>query len=72
MQYALMFLPGLIAGRLFDMGHFKIVQLIASIVLVVATVLIAECRLYWQLILCQGVAVGVSDPLRLSDPAHLL
>ena len=28
--------------------------------LVVATVLVAECKTYWQLLLCQGFAVGIS------------
>jgi MFS transporter, MCT family, solute carrier family 16 (monocarboxylic acid transporters), member 10 len=54
-----MFLPGLVAGRLFDLGYFKVVQFCASLVLVSATVLIGECHAYWQLLLCQGVAIGV-------------
>ena len=28
--------------------------------LVAATILIAECKTYWQLLLCQGFAVGIS------------
>ena len=31
-----------------------------SLSLVVATVLVAECRVYWQLLLCQGLMTGIS------------
>ncbi|OSX64020.1 hypothetical protein POSPLADRAFT_1045154 [Postia placenta MAD-698-R-SB12] len=57
-QYALVFIPGLVFGRLFDMGWFKLPLFIASSVLVTATFLVAQCTEFWQLILCQGLAVG--------------
>lgn len=57
-QYALVFLPGLIAGRLCDLGYFKRTLFISSVILVVATVLTAECKEYWQLLLCQGLLTG--------------
>jgi hypothetical protein len=60
MQYALTFFPSIITGRLFDLGHFKLPLFIASCLLVTATFLTAECREYWQFVLCQGIAVGVS------------
>ncbi|ELU44179.1 MFS_1 domain-containing protein [Rhizoctonia solani AG-1 IA] len=59
---------GLIVGRLFDLGYFRIPQIAASIVLVGGTFLTAECKEYWQFLICQGVGVGVSsfaDVLRL-------
>ncbi|TFY81410.1 hypothetical protein EWM64_g2605 [Hericium alpestre] len=59
-QYALCFLPCIIFGRLFDLGYFKSFFGAASILLVVATFLIAECTTYWQLLLCQGIALGLS------------
>lgn len=59
LQYALIFIPGLVAGRIFDMGLFRIPLLLASIAVVAATFLIAECKEYWQFLLCQGFAVGV-------------
>ena len=52
-------MPGLILGQLFDRGHFKIPLAISSLLLVVFTLLIAECKVYWQFLLCQGIAVGV-------------
>ncbi|KAH9926927.1 MFS general substrate transporter [Fomitopsis serialis] len=57
-QYALVFIPGLLFGRLFDMGYFKGPLLCASAVLVAATFLVAECTEFWQFMLCQGLAVG--------------
>ncbi|KAH9941439.1 MFS general substrate transporter [Amylocystis lapponica] len=59
-QYALVFMPGLIFGRLFDMGHFKVPLACASALLIAATFLIAECTEFWQFVLCQGLAVGIA------------
>jgi len=58
-QYALVFLPGLVGGRLFDIGYFRIPFVGASILLVLATFLVGECTEYWHFLLCQGFAVGV-------------
>lgn len=58
-QYSLVFLPGLVTGRMFDIGYFKLPYLFASILLVVATFLVGECTKYWQFLLCQGFAIGV-------------
>ncbi|XP_006457704.1 hypothetical protein AGABI2DRAFT_190143 [Agaricus bisporus var. bisporus H97] len=60
LQYALIFFPALIVGRLFDIGRFREVFLSASTLLVVATFLTAECTQYWQFLLCQGIAVGLA------------
>ena len=61
-QYALVFIPGLVTGRLFDMGHFRIPLALATAFLIVATFLVAQCKEYWQFLLCQGFAVGVRMP----------
>ncbi|KAJ7589158.1 major facilitator superfamily domain-containing protein [Mycena floridula] len=58
-QYSLVFLPGLFAGRLFDRGYDRAVLLCSSALLVTATFLVAECKVYWQFLLCQGFAVGL-------------
>ncbi|CAE6500879.1 unnamed protein product [Rhizoctonia solani] len=60
-QYALVFFPGLVVGRLFDLGYFRIPQITASVVLVVGTFLTAECKEYWQFLICQGVSVGFAS-----------
>ena len=59
LQYALIFLPGLFVGRLFDMGYTKAPLGLASVMLVATTFLTAQCKEYWQFILCQGIATGV-------------
>ncbi|KAI0332536.1 MFS general substrate transporter [Cubamyces sp. BRFM 1775] len=59
-QYALIFLPGLIVGRIFDMGWTKTPLGVASAVIVAVTFLTAECTKYWQFFLCQGVALGLA------------
>ncbi|KAJ3912664.1 major facilitator superfamily domain-containing protein [Lentinula edodes] len=59
-QYALIFLPGLITGRMFDIGIFKIPFAVASLVLVATSMLTGQCTEYWQFILCQGVALGLA------------
>ena len=59
-QYALVFMPGLIVGRIFDMGYTKTPLVLASALLVTATFLTAQCTAYWQFLLCQGIATGVS------------
>ncbi|KAF8900548.1 MFS general substrate transporter [Mucidula mucida] len=59
-QYSLVFLPALFAGRLFDLGYFRPLLLGCSALLVVATFLVAECHEYWQFLLCQGFAVGLA------------
>ncbi|KAJ7072762.1 major facilitator superfamily domain-containing protein [Mycena amicta] len=51
-QYALIFVPALITGHSALAG--------ASALLVVATFLTAECKEYWQFLLCQGFAVGLA------------
>lgn len=52
-------MPGLITGRMFDIGYFKLPFFLASILVVVATFLVAQCTQYWHFLLCQGFAIGV-------------
>ncbi|KAJ7580755.1 major facilitator superfamily domain-containing protein [Mycena floridula] len=60
-QYSLVFMPALVTGRLFDLGYFRLPLLCASIVMVIAAFLVAECTQYWHFILCQGIAVGLAS-----------
>ncbi|GLB34493.1 putative monocarboxylate [Lyophyllum shimeji] len=57
-QYSLVFLPGIFVGRLFDLGYFKAIFLTSSALLVTATFLVAQCKEYWQFLLCQGIVIG--------------
>ncbi|PBL02118.1 MFS general substrate transporter [Armillaria gallica] len=59
-QYALVFMPSVVTGRMFDIGYFKAPLLFASILLVLATFLVAECTQYWHFLLCQGFTIGLS------------
>jgi MCP family monocarboxylic acid transporter-like MFS transporter 10 len=58
-QYALVYLPALAMGRLFDLGYFKIPCFAASCVLVACTFITAECTTYWQFFLVQGFGMGI-------------
>lgn len=59
-QYALILMPGIIVGHLFDIGYFRIPFILASILVVVSTLLIAQCTQYWHYLLCQGFAIGLA------------
>jgi MFS transporter, MCT family, solute carrier family 16 (monocarboxylic acid transporters), member 10 len=52
------FVPGLFIGRLFDRGYFRAPFMIANALLVLATFLVAECKAFWQVVLCQGILTG--------------
>ncbi|KAF9524485.1 MFS general substrate transporter [Crepidotus variabilis] len=59
-QYALIFFPGLITGRLFDLGYYHSILITSTAILVASTFLVAQCTQYWHFLLCQGFAVGLS------------
>ena len=59
-QYALVLLPGLPVGRLFDKGYLKFPLFCASVTLVAATFVTAECKEYWQFLLVQGFIIGLA------------
>ncbi|KAI6043379.1 MFS general substrate transporter [Pisolithus marmoratus] len=52
-------LPGLVTGRLFDLGHFRVPYFMASCGLIVCTFLTAECAQYWQFFLAQSLFTGL-------------
>ena len=53
-------IQGLVTGRMFDLGYFRGPQLAAAALFIAGTFLTTECKEYWQFLLCQGLAVGVS------------
>ncbi|KAG7087559.1 hypothetical protein E1B28_013514 [Marasmius oreades] len=59
-QYALVFTPSMVVGRLFDKGYYHSILISSSAVLVLATMLLAECTLYWHFLFCQGFVIGLS------------
>ncbi|CAK5267562.1 unnamed protein product [Mycena citricolor] len=58
-QYSLIFFPSLITGRLFDLGYFQGPLAVSSVILIAATFLVAQCKEYYQFLLCQGILTGV-------------
>lgn len=52
-------MPGLLVGRIFDLGWFRLPFALGSIMVVVSAFLVAECKEYWQFLLCQGFLIGV-------------
>lgn len=57
-QYGLIFIPALLTGRLLDLGYYNGPLAISSVFYVAALFLVAECKTFLQVILCQGVATG--------------
>ncbi|KAM5531986.1 hypothetical protein V8D89_014320 [Ganoderma adspersum] len=60
-QNAMGYAPGLIFGRLFDWGYFRLPIFAASILFVACMLLTAECTQYWQFLLCQGFGLGIAS-----------
>ncbi|KAG8895547.1 hypothetical protein FRB99_000488 [Tulasnella sp. 403] len=54
-------MPGLISGRLFDIGYLHTPLLVASIVLVLCTILTAECTTYVHFLVTQGIITGLAS-----------
>jgi MFS transporter, MCT family, solute carrier family 16 (monocarboxylic acid transporters), member 10 len=66
-------LQGLIIGRWLDLGCYRIPFMVAAVTLVVAQLLVAECKSCWQFLLCQGFLIGVINtfPLPMETPERL-
>ncbi|KAM5529995.1 hypothetical protein V8D89_016340, partial [Ganoderma adspersum] len=60
-QRAMSYAPGLIVGRLFDWGYFRLPVFAASVLFVACMILTAECTQYWQFLLCQGFGIGTAS-----------
>ncbi|PIL27918.1 MFS general substrate transporter [Ganoderma sinense ZZ0214-1] len=60
-QSAMSYAPGLLVGRLFDMGYFRLPVLASSVLFVACMFLTAECTQYWQFLLCQGFGIGITS-----------
>jgi len=59
LQYTLVFLPAVVVGRIFDLGHFRLPFFCGSVALFVGPFLVAQCKEYWQFILAHGILIGV-------------
>ena len=59
LQAALALIIGALSGPLFDKGYLKIVILIAGITSVFAQMMLSLATEYWQIMLVQGVLIGL-------------
>ena len=57
----LLFFVGALAGRLTDAGYFHHMMVLGSFLVVIGTMTTSVSRQYWQLILSQGVCVGLGN-----------
>ncbi|KAJ4297310.1 hypothetical protein N0V88_004228 [Collariella sp. IMI 366227] len=58
-QAGLLFLVGVIAGPLYDAGHFRPLLLTGLFLIVAGQFATSACQEYWQVMLAQGVGMGV-------------
>jgi MFS family permease len=50
---------GALTGPLYDAGYFRVLLLVGSVLLVAGQMLLSVCETYWQVLLAQGVVVGI-------------
>lgn len=57
--FLLLFVGGLITGPIFDAGYLRSLVIIGTIASVLGMMMTSLCKEYWQVILSQGVCVGI-------------
>ncbi|KAJ0316017.1 hypothetical protein COL5a_011756 [Colletotrichum fioriniae] len=57
----LLFFIGTFTGRLTDAGYFRLVATAGSVLVVAGNLAASACTQYWQLLLAQGVCVGLGN-----------
>lgn len=72
LQGALLNMGGLVSGPLFDAGHFRALTISGSALVVLGLFMTSLCETYWQVLLAQGVAVGVGCGLLFLPSAAIL
>lgn len=50
---------GVVSGPLFDRGFFRTILVVADLLLVVALMLLSVATEYYQIMLCQGILIGI-------------
>lgn len=58
-QGALLFLVGVLAGPLYDAGYFRAMLLGGLFLIVLGQFMTSLCAAYWQVLLAQGITMGV-------------
>jgi hypothetical protein len=57
--FLLALVGGLGTGKIFDAGYVRALVLVGSILVVFGMMMTSICKEYWQVILAQGIVVGV-------------
>ncbi|KAK4098627.1 MFS general substrate transporter [Parathielavia hyrcaniae] len=71
-QASLLFLVGVVAGPLYDMGYFRHLLLAGLFLIVLGQFTTSLCTTYWQVMLAQGVGMGVGMGLTFLPSAAIL
>lgn len=58
-QGALLMIGGIFAGPLYDAGYFRQMLIIGNALIVLGMFMTSLCTQYWQIVLAQGVCVGL-------------
>ncbi|KAK4675977.1 hypothetical protein QC764_507970 [Podospora pseudoanserina] len=57
----LLFFGGIISGRLTDAGYFRTTTTLGAFLIVFGSFMTSLCTTYWQLVLAQGVCIGIGN-----------
>ncbi|KAJ7884677.1 MFS general substrate transporter [Mycena leptocephala] len=71
-QRCIIFAPGVIVGRLFDLGYFRLPFATGSLFIIAATFIIPVCKVYWHFLLCQGFMIGMGCGLTFGTSATII
>ncbi|ETS75007.1 hypothetical protein PFICI_13491 [Pestalotiopsis fici W106-1] len=58
-QGALLMMGGIFVGPLYDAGHFRHLLIVGNFLIVLGMFMTSLCTRYWQVLLAQGVCVGL-------------
>ena len=72
LQGFLLFIVGVISGPLYDAGYLRPLLYLGSCFIVVGMMLTSVCKTYWQLLLAQGVLMGLGNGLLFVTSISLL
>lgn len=72
LQGALLMMGGLVSGPLFDAGHFHALTVSGLFLVVFGLFMTSLCAAYWQVLLAQGVCVGLGCGLLFLPSAAIL
>ena len=53
----------ILAGPLYDYGYLRSLVAVESVLVIVGMLMTGLCSLYWQLLLAQGVVIGLGSGL---------